>query len=356
VTSAFLGLERPPNVAELHHWADYVELNCMASVDHIYNPGQLAAHIRRAKDSGEATEESTQGDPVLDAEAMDALLGIFEEDEDIRESGTSWDQDLDEETDDVGQTLTGGPLSDSFTRRVDDIWLYLRYRAASFGDAWPFEVDPITSTLSFREPDTDQQRLYIFLLLCSSLRYKPSMLSPLTKAFEQVSYEAFAAAFPGWEVHIFGTAAKSGSRYKVGKLWKRLKLLSGDLRSPLVITEDDVKDRDVGDNGLDLVAWLPLPDTSKGFPMAFAQCACGANDWKDKQQEVSEARWGETLKLSNPILNWTFIPFCYHNPQGQWENQRLVYKGILVDRLRLFHLLEARIDQVQAVIGNLDLV
>ena len=178
----------------------------------------------------------------------------------------------------------------------------------------------------------------------------------MTTAFELVAYQAFHAAFPEWQVHIFGTSAPPGTRYYIGQLWERLTLLSQDLRVRILIEKEFISVQDVGDNGLDLVAWLPLPDKSKGLPMAFAPCACSASDWRSKQGEVAEDRWSQILELSSPISNWTIIPFCYHNAQGVWETPHHVNKGILIDRLRLFELLKSRMDQVQEVIRPLEAI
>jgi len=290
---------------------------------------------------------------MLDEETMDALLGVSDEEIIDGESPDepTWDADLDE----GGAELTGGPLADSYTRRVDDIWRHLRYREAAFGDKWPFAMDRTTRALTLKSALTDTQQVYVFFLLCSSLRYEPKPIAnSLTTAFERVAYQAFRVAFPEWEVHIFGTSAPSGTRYSVGQLWERLTLLSEDLRCRVLIEKESISEQNTGDNGLDLVAWLPLPDKSKGLPMAFAQCACGASDWRMKQSEVSEERWGQILGLASPISNWTIIPFCYHNPQGVWETPHHVNKGVLIDRLRLFELLKSKIDQVEEVVKPLE--
>jgi hypothetical protein len=133
-----------------------------------------------------------------------------------------------------------------------------------------------------------------------------------------------------------------------------VQVLAKDLRTPITAEEDEFSEQDMGDNGLDLVAWLPLPDKSKGLPMAFAQCACGASNWKMKQGEATEQRWGQTLFLSAPISNWTFIPFCYHNPQGIWETPHHVQKGVLVDRLRLCYLIELQHEAIDPLLNSIE--
>jgi hypothetical protein len=347
-------LDRLPNEHELHHWADYAELNCVASRDQLYSPGQLLQQIRHGRDSGDATTATTQGDPVLTDEELDTLLGVGDDAHDAN-PGSTWDADLDVTTSDDDQSLSGAALHDSFSRRVEDIWIHLQYRSKTFGPMWPFLMDETTRTLILTDELNEHQRTYLFLLQCSSLRYhKKATSSQLTTVFEQVALKAFAAAFAGWEVHIFGTGAPADSHFGQAKLWDRVQVLSEDLRTPITAQEEEFSEHDLGDNGLDLVAWLPLPDKSKGLPMAFAQCACGASNWKMKQGEATEQRWGQTLYISSPISNWTFIPFCYHGPQGIWETSHHVQKGVLVDRLRLCYLIEEQRAMVGPLLDSID--
>lgn len=356
MSDIFRQLERLPNERELHHWADYVELNCIASADRLYSPGQFLKQIRQGRDSGDATLATTQGDAVVDDEVLDSLLGVTDfdlADDSILES--SWDTDLDVSTSDEGESLRGAALNDSFSRRVDDIWLHLQYRDKAFGSRWPFNIDAGTRTLSLVDNLTDSQLNYLFLLHCASLRYHTkSNSSQLTTAFELLALRAFAAAFEGWEVHVFGTSAPAGSRFGQALLWDRLQALAEDLRTNLEVDRSEFSEQDTGDNGLDLVAWLPLPDRSKGLPMAFAQCACSASNWKTKQGEANEQRWGQTLHFSAPVSNWTFIPFCYHNPQGVWETPHHVHKGVLIDRLRLSHLIELKDDETSTLFTSIE--
>jgi hypothetical protein len=349
-------LDRLPNETELHHWADYVELNCIVSSDRLYSPGQLLQQIHQGRDSGEAAVATTQGDPVISDEIIDSLFGITEEDEaDEAMLQSTWDEDLDVTTADDAESLTGAARNDSFRRRVDDIWLHLQYRAKAFGSQWPFNIDATTRTLSLVDDLTEAHRAYLFLLQCSSLRYHTKAnTSKLTSKFELAAFQAFTTAFAGWEVHVFGTSAPAGSRFDHAKLWDRLQALAAALRTQLVVEEDEFSEQDTGDNGLDLVAWLPLPDKSKGLPMAFAQCACGASNWKTKQSEANEQRWSQTIYLSAPVSNWTFIPFCYHNSQGIWETPHHVHKGVLIDRLRLCYLLESQSNKIIPLLNEID--
>jgi hypothetical protein len=355
VDNRFPQLERLPRERELHHWADYAEINCFASADGLYSRGQLSSQIRQGRDTGEAVEASTQGEAVLNDQMLDSLLGINDSGDLALSSGEpSWDSDFDSTTSDEGVHLDNATVADGLGRRVDDIWRHLQYREKAFGDNWPFALEPMTQALTIASDLTEAQRIYLFLLECSLLRYQDrTTRGSLTRVFELVAHQAFLSAFSGWEVHVFGTAAPGNTRFFHGKLWDRLVALAADLRTPLLVREDEVSAQNSGDNGLDLVAWLPLPEKSKGLPIAFAQCACGASDWKDKQGEASEQRWGETMRLSSPVQNWLFIPFCYHDPQGDWETPFSVHNGVLVDRLRIFKLLEPRLSEVGALVAGI---
>jgi hypothetical protein len=51
------------------------------------------------------------------------------------------------------------------------------------------------------------------------------------------------------EVHIFGT---SGKRY-TGNLWQKIQRLAADLYETVIITEDKFSNKNVGDDGLDII-------------------------------------------------------------------------------------------------------
>ena len=53
------------------------------------------------------------------------------------------------------------------------------------------------------------------------------------------------------------------------------------------------------DNGLDLVAWLPMEDAGKGAPSYFCQCACG-DKWEGKQYEAGYDRLERVYRAHFP--------------------------------------------------------
>jgi hypothetical protein len=343
VTDRIRNLDSLPRHKDLHHWADYIELICLLDPDRMTSPGQVLDRIREGRDAGDATPASLEGDGVTQE---DVDRSLFAEQEDgVYEDSELEDDPTDPENvwDEVAEIEENGSSSDAerrdaLFRVVSDAFDRLYWRQSAFGDAWPFELRK--NRILVARTETPARRNYTFFLLCSSLRYvSKSDAATLTTSFERVCSVAFARAYVGWEVHLFGTSAPTGSRYS-GQLFPRLELLAKDLRCRLKVDENEFEVPDNGDNGLDVVAWLPLAAAGKGLPVAFAQCASGATDWVKKQWEASEDHWSATLDLEMPISNWTMIPFCYHSLGNVWENKRKVNKGILADRLRLMGLLE----------------
>ncbi len=94
-------------------------------------------------------------------------------------------------------------------------------------------------------------------------------------------------------------------------------MLAEELRGVVVADPVDFHPRDTADNGLDLVAWIPMTDPGKGTVSFFAQCACG-KQWDGKQYEASHQRWREFLALKSPSTKWTFIPHYFRKPGSFW--------------------------------------
>ena len=103
--------------------------------------------------------------------------------------------------------------------------------------------------------------------------------------------------------------------------------------------EKEYSPNDTGDNGLDVVGWLPINDTARGMLLVFGQCACTAEDWARKQSSSSASHWRETIQFQVPPTNIAFIPFCFRRNTGEWHKNRLIDESLLIDRLRFILLL-----------------
>lgn len=302
-----------------HHWADYVELLCLANVDGEFSPDDL---IERWK-------------------GQDDLGGV--------EFSSAIDDDGPTDAPQLEPGATKAAVDDHRHAKAGDVFEHLAYRAVAFGTDYPFELDGGHLRRLHRRPSlTTRHHLYVFLLLGSLLRYIPKKRqNDITTPFERLVAEVLRHWLPeGAEVHIFGTSARPDGRYN-GTLWNKIKRLGADIGEMVLLGEDAFNVGDSGDLGLDVVAWLPLGDINPGLPVFFAQATCELR-WKDKQHE-SGLNWVGYLKQSAPRGNLLFIPYCFRNPTGEWFDSKWPTATIVVDRQRVLWLLRDIEDPLQEV-------
>ncbi|MDL9944598.1 hypothetical protein QSJ19_03155 [Gordonia sp. ABSL11-1] len=242
--------------------------------------------------------------------------------------------------------------ADPFARGEDDdpedkciseareILAYMTTRQVSFGSAYPFAVSE-DGTLVRVKGETEWRNLYLLLLISSSLRYVPdrSARSKLTSIFEFVCFVALKRHLgDSAETHIFGKNSLGvGSRY-TGKLPDKLRTLAADLNERTRFLETEFRTSDVGDNGLDIVAWNGFGDDVNGLIVYFGQCACTPK-WVDKQHSVSDDSWYGIMSLLAKPVPICFIPFDFRQADGSWYKPSAIHRGVLVDRRRLLVML-----------------
>lgn len=307
-TQVLEGLGRLPKEpqSQSHYWVDYIELMCLTGVDRRFSK----------------------------ADALD----IFSEEQDI-EQQADVDED-DEEHDDEDESAPA--YKDRQVRRVDDLFRLLLSRAQLFGNSYPFYLDA-GEVLAVRDGElTLEHKLYVFLLLCSSLgSVQVRSRQKFTGSFERLSAQALKSILPaGAEVHIFGTSRSEVSIFS-GNLWNRLQQLAEHLHEEVRAPKQDFAPTDTGDHGVDIVAWVPFDDkdTAPGLLILFAQCAC-TSEWVTKQHSSSSEKWRPTISPAAPHSNMVFIPFCFRDVQGSWLRRVDISGCIPVDRLRFVHLLK----------------
>lgn len=307
--SNFLSLTKLPDSSELHIWADYVELRCLIHPDLTVSKADVQSYVRKR---------------------VDLRKGL----EDFADDGV--------EDDDPEDELGDAPADIRRAARAEDLFKHLEYRATVFGNFYPFTLPRSGNTLSRRTRLTQRHKLYLFFLLAANTgqiidrRHR----NKFTRSFEVVSVEALREYLPpGSEVHLFGANSLNCGRYARGHIVKRIKRLADDLGEEFIGHEDQFNPQ--GDNGLDVVGWIPLKDTAQGFILIMGQCACGLEDWPRKQHESALARWGKIIRFTALPSNMIFIPFCYRYNDGGWHNNgRKIEQSIVMDRVRLIHLLE----------------
>ena len=354
VTSSRLGvpmfdstkLPKAPPQSELYYWADYVEMLCMIDTDGEYSADRLASYLGFAGDFLATSPDAQDADfaDVVDllAEGTAPPVELYEIiDRGIEPVGYADDLDPDFAADgELSPFGRDAEVADDRGVWCESIFSLLRSRESLLGDNYPFAVNVREMSIKRRDLG-DANSLYIFLLCCSLLRYVPrATLQELTTHFEFVSLEALKALLPSAEVELFGTGrTQLGYSRFTGTALERVAGLAAELRGVLMAKEGDFNPRDQGDNGLDLVAWIPMNDSTEGVPAFFAQCACGAK-WDGKQYQASYERWGRWIHLSSPPVKMTFIPHLFRRVGGDWYVGRDV-SGVLMDRYRIITTLSA---------------
>jgi len=318
-------LDAKPKASDAYLWCDYVELRCLNSADHRFSRGNLTELLSEAA----AVMDVPQDDQDAEEEEL----------AEIRQENTAvFNADAHEE----GPAVVL-PSEDLFEKRAGNIFATLSCRADVFGDHYPFVLSADKQELSLRDCNSPTRGLYLQLLISSTLRLVPkNRRHELTEPFEVVADLVFKSLMPTpWEVHRFG-AKGATSRFK-GKLFDRLSTLACDIHESMKLKAHHFKDGNVGDGGLDLVAWHPLGgDLRVGLPIAFAQCGCAAEEWSLKTLECSPAKLeGHFNGVQHPWATYYFMPQDLYDvsPDGpDWQQRLKLTKSIVIDRLRLLRL------------------
>lgn len=301
----FIDVDRLPGAPALHVWTDWAELLTLTSPGNSLSIPQLEEFAERRKQ-------------FIASEGLD--------NQDPKET----------EEESLIEQSSGDPseFRDALSKRAGDVLSYMIDRSDRYGAAYPFEVDEGRRVVALRKL-TDARRLYLFLLTCAALRYvSPSDRSVLTSKFELLCVEFLRQVFPPTsEVHLFGKNALSTGRYE-GPLLSKIQKLADDLGERSLAKALDFEKGDSGDNGLDVVAWIPLSDSLPGRVLVFGQAAC-TTEWISKQHSSSAPAWRGMIPFTVDPQNMVFIPFDYRRPGGEWYTQRHIQQSIVIDRHRL---------------------
>ncbi len=289
------------NQFEEHKWADYVELLCLCSIDGEISRSDITDRIRlHTEDLKEGSDDLQNEDGELPAS-----------------------------------------INDKWTERVNNWFRHIHYRIGSFAEVYPFELSDSNKSLKRKQNLSDSQKLYVYLLLSANLGFI-SKHHALTQSFEVVSFEVLKRSLPASaEVYVFGTSPLLPRRYE-GNLWARINKLAGDLKEKVVAREVDFATTDVGDGGLDLVAWIPSGDDLSSRLIVFGQCAC-TDEWVTKQTSSSPEVWRGKIHFSATPYNMVCIPHCLRNADGTWHTGSNI-RCIMIDRHRIVHFIKEKLE------------
>jgi len=289
----FQELQRFPRPRKLDYlWADYIEIMSLADADYEYSKSELISRMKRSSD-----------------------LGSFDT--------------IDHPTD----SKTSAEESDDLALLTENWFRHLEYREGAFGYYYPFSVTKSGDTLICDDNPDGYKIVYVFLLLCSNLKYiSDTERADLTSQFEVLSTRAVSTILPEWaNVHLFEPG--KGSDHYTGGLPGRIETLAKDLNEKVAADLNRFDPNNYGDDGLDIVAWIPI-DSAPGIPILFGQCACTLK-WTDKQRSSSSNKWRERVTMTAPSTNMVLVPYCYRGTNGGWYKPSDIVESIMFDRLRI---------------------
>lgn len=215
------------------------------------------------------------------------------------------------------------------------IFLIIQERVLLFKDAYPFQYDFKDDILSLKVEISNENKLYLNLLISSKLNIFKEFKSELTDEFEFLCKDALEKFLPNHAiVKNFGRR----TAYH-GNAINKIRQLAFDLNLDIDEYEiSGVSERNNQERGLDIVGWIPFDDRSKNILVFLAQCACGKK-YESKQHDTR--RFTNYLKFykSNPI-HILFIPYSLINTsEGKFYHSDLIEKDYLIfERKRLIEL------------------
>ncbi len=313
-----------------HYWADYIEMLCIANVD------------------GEISKS-------------DLVDRLSERERDLHEGTSSdFEEIIDLENESDSQPTQRCRIDEKWTDRVDSWFQVLQFRHATYKENYPFKLESDEIVFSFNNQNGHQKH-YLYFLFCSNLYLFDRVTSNiLSSSFEVICLQVLKNMLPqSAVVKLFGSNQLNEDP-KYGKqvnCLNKIKNLADDLNERIGkdVNEEGYPATNFGDDGLDLVAWIPSGDNQPSKIIYFGQCAC-TSDWISKQSSSSYEAWSNKISLTNYPTNMVFIPFCYRNYNGEWFKLSDIRKSFLLDRLRLINYLDSTNDLEQEINALLDSV
>lgn len=278
--------------------ADYMEIKCLVNKDGEYSQKEFIDDAKgRADDLGEGDFEDNQ----------------------------------------AAKKLSKAEKNDKWESIATDSFRVIESRIKLFGEFYPFCLTENKKAIKLKEP-LDKEEFYVFLLLCSDLKYTLKFKKELTSSFEIASRDVMTNLLPNGEIRLFGssnTEEGEDSEWKSDKLWDKLEWLAGFLNETLKIKEEDLSVYDKGDRGIDLIGKIPVGDNLTHFPYFFAQCACSPTEWIVKQDSMKFDSWYELITMSTDPNYMMFIPQSFRDSQDNWHDRTKIKRTNLFDRWRI---------------------
>lgn len=245
----------------------------------------------------------------------------------------------DEKIRNIGEEQAG-ESNQEWIGRISSWFDEISARGGHYGAHYPFVFE---NNRIKRKPNiSEEQHLYLLLLLCSSLNYINSYHT-LTSLFEKVSFYAMKNFLPAFsEVYVFGVSAGDNDRY-VGSLADKYTRLATDLGLTKSSKDNVFRSGDNGDGGLDIVAWVPFKeDPNPERKMIFLGQSAAGKNWAMKQGSVDRTR-NYIIDLPYSAQNVLFVPYDFRNYERLFCQNDEITASLIFDRHRIIKLVDQQL-------------
>ncbi|MCD8213408.1 MAG: hypothetical protein LUC34_05105 [Campylobacter sp.] len=220
--------------------------------------------------------------------------------------------------------------NDRWDSKINSCFKFLISRKERYKDFYPFEIiyKNARYSIALKNNLSNSHKKYIYLLLCSNQNYVSC--TKLPSDFEELSRIALKNYIPSnlLQCHRFGKSQLS-CRYR-GNIEDKINKLASDLKYKTKYQQHYFNKNNNGDNGLDIVAWLPFySDENRDYMLVIlGQCATG-KDWINKQYEMLSFA-NNCIEFRTQVMYAMFISYDTRNENNKFQDSAKMSKNLFL--------------------------
>lgn len=218
---------------------------------------------------------------------------------------------------------------------INTVFEFIYERSKIYSSSYPFVYDKnLGIKLKEKNSLTEKQKVYLFLLIASSLSFFNKIKSELTSDFEKLSEHILKAYLPN-NANVYGFGSNStftgNAQDKIRRLAEEINLQINER----VVSQISI--RNSKEEGLDVIGWIPFNDNNPNTIIILGQCACG-KDWFGKQNETRRYDRFYSSYLM-PFTHALFLSGDFKNNDGVFEiDKDFTQNQLIFERRRLIDL------------------
>ena len=227
-------------------------------------------------------------------------------------------------------------IDDEYEARAENWFHHFRNREKILGEKYPFTLEKDQLVSNMPENLNPVQKIYVYLLFCSHLKFFKDYQPILTSDFEHLSLLAIKALLPTRaKIISVGKRIDSVQTGMRGNVFSKIQKIAGELKEKILVSETDFPSRSSGDGGLDIIAYIPFSDNKNSLIVYAGQCKCSL-EWINAKNPALVLE--SFMTCNHKPINLFFIPFLFRKRNFDWHENQNVKSKILIDRLRLIDL------------------